>query len=673
MALPPAAADEDPPMQFKNLSLRTKLAFNLIMVVITVGLASSLVGIRMLANEVIKGAQLKVQIDLNSAWMVYQERLKDIESLVRFTSERFFLKDCIAAHDLGGIRQELERVRIENNLDMLTLTDRSGKVLLRSREPYFSGDDQSNDEIVAVALREKRLVSATEIMSREELVKEGTELVDKACMVFVPTSKEKPRVKDQETSGMVLKVAVPVFDTDKKILGILYGAHLLNRDYSIVDRMKDIVYKGIKYKGKELGSATIFQWDVRISTNVKTAEGLRAIGTRASSEVYEKVLESGQPFMGRAYVVNVNYITAYEPIKNIRDEIIGMLSVGILVAPFTDKRNELVVGFFAVALLGVVMALLTVVFVTSRITRPLATLGMATEKIALGDLVYEVPVESDDELGRLASAFNKMTRALSASKEELLRRSEDLENANRSLRNAQAKLIQTEKLSSLGQLAAGVAHELNNPLTGIMTFSHLLRKTISDEAALNDLDIIIRETTRCKEIIKGILDFSRETSPQHKLCSVNAIISRTLAILERQWLFHNIRIEKQLDEQLPEIWIDDNQIQQVFMNIALNAAEAMSGEGTLSLISRFSREDDYIEVHVADTGNGIPPEYLTKIFDPFFTTKGPQKGTGLGLAISYGIIQKHQGDISVESSVGKGTTFIIKLPFKPQETATQSS
>jgi two-component system NtrC family sensor kinase len=660
------------PMQFKNLSLRTKLAFSFIIVVITVGLASSLLGIRMLANEIIAGAQLKVQIDLNSARMIYQERLKDTESVVRLTSERFFLRDSIAANDMNALKPELERVRIENDLDIFTLTDSNGKVLLRSRHPSISGDDQSNDEIVAIALREKRLVLGTEIISREELAKESSELVDKACTVFIPTAQSKPQVKSQETSGMALKVAAPVFSIDNEMLGVLYGAHLLNRDHHIVDRMKDIVYKGVKYMGKDIGSATIFQWDARIATNVMTAENVRAIGTRVSSEVYEKVLINGQPFMGRSYVVKANYIAAYEPIKNIHDEIIGMLFVGILEEPFTDKRNELIAGFFTVALLGIVMALLTVVFVTSRITRPLATLGTATEKIAQGDLMYEVPVESEDELGRLAGAFNKMTRALSASKEEILRRTDDLEKANRECKDAQSQLIQSEKLSSLGQLAAGVAHELNNPLTGIMTFSHLLRKTITDEAARNDLDIIIRETTRCKEIIKGILDFSRETSPQQKLCSVNAIITRTLAILERQWLFYNIRIEKRLGMQLPEIWIDDNQIQQVVTNIALNAAEAMNGEGTLSIESGLNQQGDYLEVRIADTGMGIPPEHLTKIFDPFFTTKDPQKGTGLGLSISYGIIQEHQGDITVESSVGKGTTFIIKLPVLLKAAAPQS-
>ena len=649
-------------MQFKNLSLRIKLAFSFIMVIIAVGLASSFIGTRMVATEVIKGAQLKVKIDLNSAWMVYRERLKDVESVVRFTSERFFVRDSILASNLKELKRELERVRIENNLDLLTLTDQAGKVLVRTRDPYTSGDDQSNDEMVAVALREKRMVSGTQIISQEELAKEGDELVDKAFMVFIPTSKEKPRVKDQENSGMVLKVAAPVFGTDKKTLGVLYGAHLLNRDYFIVDRMKEIVYKGVKYESKDIGTATIFQWDVRISTNVKTSEGLRAIGTRVSSDVYEKVLENGQPFMGRAYVVNANYITAYEPIRNIRDEIIGMLYVGILEEPFTDKRNDLVASFFAVAILGIVMALVVVVFVTSRITRPLETLGMATEKIAHGNLMYEVPVESEDELGRLASAFNKMTRALSASNEEILRRSEELEKANRDLKETQAQLIQTEKLSSLGRLAAGVAHELNNPLTGIMTFSHLLLKTTKDEASRNDLEIIVRETTRCREIIKGILDFSRETSPQPKIYNINDIITRTLSMLERQWLFHNIRLEKRLDKQLPEIWVDDNQIQQVIMNVALNAAEAMNGDGTLSVSSGLNERGDYVEVRIADTGTGILPEHLNKIFDPFFTTKDPQKGTGLGLSISYGIIQKHHGEIAVESEVGKGTTFIIKLP-----------
>ena len=651
-------------VSFKNLSLGTKLAFSFILVVVAVGLTSSLIGIRLVATDVVKRAQQKVQIDLNSAWMVYNERLRDIESVVRLTSERFFLKEGFALGNVDLLKRELERMRITYNLDVLSLTDNNGRVLVRTRSPYTVGDDQSNDEMVEIALREKTVAKGTQIVSQEELSKEGRALMDQAFMVFITTPKAKPRVKDQETAGMMLKVAAPVFDAERKLLGVLYGGHLLNRDYLIVDRIKDIVYQGVKYKGKDIGTATIFLWDVRISTNVKTSEGLRAIGTRVSSDVYEKVLENGEPFIGRAYVVNADYITAYDPIKNVRGEVIGMLYVGILEAPYIDKRNELVLSFFLVAILGIILAQLMVVFVTSRITKPLKGLVFATERIAQGDLDYEVPVASADELGNLATSFNKMTKTLKSSDEEIQKRSTALERANQELRETQVQLIQTEKLSSLGRLAAGVAHELNNPLTGVMTFSHLLLKNAQDEATKRDLEIIIRETTRCREIIKGVLDFARQNPPQRKLCYINGVIEKTLSLLQHQAVFHNITIERKLNELLPQIWIDENQIEQVVMNIALNAAEAMNGQGILSVSSGVSQGGDFVEVRVSDTGMGIPQENLSKIFDPFFTTKDPQRGTGLGLSVSYGIIQKHHGDIIVESEVGKGTTFTVRLPVE---------
>ncbi len=654
-------------VKFYNLSLRTKLAFSFILVVVAVGLASSLIGIRLVATDLVKRAQLKVQIDLNSAWMVYNERLKDVESVVHLTSERFILKEGIPSGNWDELKRELERVRLDNNLDILTLTDKKGKVLVRTRSPFMVGDDHSNDEMVGAVLKERKKTKGTEIIPQKELSKEGRELLDQAFIVFTPTPKAKPRIKDRETSGMMLKAAAPVFGEGRKLIGVLYGGHLLNRDYLIVDEIKDIVYKGVKYKGKDIGTATIFQWDVRISTNVKNSDGLRAIGTRVSSDVYEKVLENGQPYIGRSFVVNADYITAYEPIRNIKDEVIGMLYVGILESPYTDRRNELVLSFFAVAILGIFLALLVVVFVTSRITRPLDSLVFATEKIAQGDLDYEVPVKSGDELGNVAAAFNEMTKVLKSSNEEIAKRTKDLEETNKELRETQAQLIQTEKMSSLGRLAAGVAHEINNPLTGVMTFSHLLLKNARDEATRKDLEIIVRETTRCKKIIKGVLDFARETPPQRKLCQVNDIIGRTLAILEPQSLFHNIQTERNLDDKLPQIWIDENQMEQVFMNIILNAAEAMKGEGRFSISSSLNKRGDFVEVRMEDTGMGISREHLNKIFDPFFTTKDPQKGTGLGLSVSYGIVQKHKGDILVESEVGKGTIFIIKLPVEKKE------
>lgn len=228
--------------------------------------------------------------------------------------------------------------------------------------------------------------------------------------------------------------------------------------------------------------------------------------------------------------------------------------------------------------------------------------------------------------------------------------------------------MQSEKLASLGRLASGVAHEINNPLTGILTFSHLLMRKLKDNSELQkELEIIVRETNRVSIIVRGLLDFARESKPQKRPCNINELILHTLTLIERQSVFQNIRIMKNLDPQIPMILLDANQIQQVFMNILLNAADAMPAGGVLNITTFLVSEDSFMQIKFTDTGCGIPEKNLNKIFDPFFTTKADKKGTGLGLAVSYGIIDRHRGQIEAQSEEGKGTTFIIKLPLKATE------
>ena len=195
-------------------------------------------------------------------------------------------------------------------------------------------------------------IAGTQILPQEILNKEGEGLGEQAFMIFVKTPRTAPRARDRETDGMVIKAAVPVFDSNDELLGVLYGGILLNRNYEIVDRVKDIVYKNETYQGKEIGTATIFQWDLRISTNVRNSKGLRAIGTRVSEDVYKRVLENGEPFIGRSYVVNADYITAYEPIRGVTGSILGILYVGILEQPFLDMRNQVVFFFLGIGLVG---------------------------------------------------------------------------------------------------------------------------------------------------------------------------------------------------------------------------------------------------------------------------------------------------------------------------------
>jgi two-component system, NtrC family, sensor kinase len=234
----------------------------------------------------------------------------------------------------------------------------------------------------------------------------------------------------------------------------------------------------------------------------------------------------------------------------------------------------------------------------------------------------------------------------------------------REQRKLEKQLLRSEKLSSLGKLSAGIAHEINQPLTGVLTFAHLLlRKFKDDENTRKDLETIVRETTRIRGIVQGILDFARETPMQKKPSKIEEVLDQTLEIVVHQQRFFGITLEKNYDPSLPEVVVDSNLMEQVFMNIILNALDAMHGTGTLTVMTRL--HNGWAEVEFSDTGMGMPEEILDKIFDPFFTTKDSTEGMGmgLGLAVSYGIVKNHNGDISVSSKAGQGTTFSIRLPL----------
>jgi len=242
------------------------------------------------------------------------------------------------------------------------------------------------------------------------------------------------------------------------------------------------------------------------------------------------------------------------------------------------------------------------------------------------------------------------------------------------LQDTQLQLLQSEKLRSLGEMAAGVAHEVNNPLGGILIYASLLMEDLSpDDPKREDLGKIVQEATRCKEIIKSLLEFSRQSSPKMELTDVNRAITNGLLFLENQATFHNIEIKKELDPFLPPIWGNAGQLKQVFMNIMVNAADAMHGRGTLSIKTFFSEDRDNVIIEFTDTGEGIPEDILPRIFDPFFTTKDLSKGTGLGLSMSYGIVEEHKGRIEVDTEMGRGTTFRVVLPVEYEEAASQEN
>lgn len=623
--------------------------------VLVTGIVTAIIGVHSIGDRIVKQAQEKVRIDLNSAREVYQENIKEVLTSIRLTAVRFFIKDALLHNEIDPIKVELETIRKRESLDVLNLTDKSGVVLVRTRNPTVYGDSQADDELISRVLSEKEVVASTQIISEEELKKEGDELVERAHLRFIPTPKARTIAKEEETSGMLIKAAAPIFDHSNNLIGVLYGGKLLNHNFEIVDKIKNIVYRNKVYKGKDIGTATIFQDDLRISTNVENADGSRAIGTRVSEEVYKQVVQKGKPWVARAFVVNDWYITAYEPIRNINNRIIGILYVGMLEQEFVDMRRQTLWTFLIVTFIGVAIALIISYFLGNNVLRPIRHLVFASNRLAKGDLSHRVAIKSGDEIGELGKTFNYMADSIKERDEKLKEQTKN-------------QIMKSEKLAMIGRLAAGVAHEINNPLGGILVYSHLLLEdTPGSDPKRANLEKIIRETTRCKDIVRSLLDFARPGEPKIELSSLNETIEGVLSLVEKQVLFHNITIEKDLARDLPRIAFDKSQLQQVFMNIILNAAEAMDGKGKLTIRTQISVDGSYGEAKFTDTGHGIPKENFENLFEPFFTTKKPGEGTGLGLSISYGIVKKHSGKIEVESEVGKGTTFTIKLPIKKEK------
>jgi two-component system, NtrC family, sensor kinase len=337
----------------------------------------------------------------------------------------------------------------------------------------------------------------------------------------------------------------------------------------------------------------------------------------------------------------------------------------------------------------IVIASLCVGFFVHRLVYvPLRDLETGAERLSYGNLEQMIPVRSEDEFGRLASSFNAMTVALRNSQEELREWAHTLEQKvekrTQELRIAEAETARSEKLASVGLLAAGIAHELNNPLTGVLTFTSLLRKKMPEGSAdAEDLDLVIRETKRCATIIRRLLDFAREKTPEKKFIDLNQVIEDTARIIERPASFRDVEIGMDLDPELPQVWGDADLIKQVIMNILVNAQHAIEHEGSITVRSRRLPEAKspepgkeavpMAEISIIDTGCGIPEKNLKRIFDPFFTSKEVGKGTGLGLSVSHGIVRAHGGAIEVESTVGKGSTFRIYLPLKPPSGEAESS
>jgi two-component system NtrC family sensor kinase len=321
-----------------------------------------------------------------------------------------------------------------------------------------------------------------------------------------------------------------------------------------------------------------------------------------------------------------------------------------------DRRwfDAVTLRFLATVGIATVVSLALIFTVTMYVMRPIGRIVAMSRKVIAGDMSARVGIRPPGELGLLCQAVDAMAEAVE-------RRESQLTQA------ARQQVSRAEKLASIGRLAAGVAHEINNPLTGVLTFAHLLRqKPQMSEEDCQDLDLIIHETTRAAEIVRGLLDFARERPTTMEPLDLNDVVRRTVRLIANQKKFEHVVIEEALQDGLPEVCGDMNQLQQVLLNLSLNACTAMPKGGRLTVNTKAA--DGQVVLRVSDTGCGIKEELLERIFEPFFTTQPVGKGTGLGLSVTFGIVEQHHGTIEVESKEGEGSTFAISLPAVKENT-----
>ena len=381
--------------------------------------------------------------------------------------------------------------------------------------------------------------------------------------------------------------------------------------------------------------------------------------------------EEGQEYLSitRGIYNEPSCFTAACHVHKPEEKKIGVLDMVVSLAGMTDMAHAHHVDVLvSTAILLVILSIGHYLLTQRYICQPIQGLLEQTQSLSDGNLSARLDDPSPDELGDLGRAFNTMAKNLAQAQDELQEWGATMEQKvaerTQEIEEMQSQLVRSAKLASMGEMVAGIAHEINNPLTGIMMFASLSAKQKDLPPQVQDnLHMIVSETGRCSKIVRGLLQFARASIPEKKWASINQLIVQSLELVAHQTILQDVEICYDPAEDMPEIEVDIDQIQQVFFNMFINAGQAMPGGGQLTILTQLLEQEGMLEIVVQDSGEGIAPADLDRIFDPFFSTKAEQ-GTGLGLSVSYGIIRNHGGTVDVHSREGEGTRFTIRLPLE---------
>ncbi|RPH48660.1 MAG: HAMP domain-containing protein [Desulfobacteraceae bacterium] len=644
-----------------RMKLNLRVFLNFVLVIVLFGLLGAVLGAWLINRNILNEAQRRVSLDLESAWSVLDGELGRLHMFVSVLGTGKRVEIAYSNLLAPDSRIRLEEARRMFGFDFLSLTDSKGKVIMRTLEPYTTGDYLANDPFVGEALKGKA-VKGFSILSPSRLKAEGGNLLEQAFMVFESTPMAKPRAKTFEDSGMALVAAAPVTNEKGTVVGAIYAGVLLNRNHALVDKIRSIVFEDKMYEGRHLGTMTIFQWDTRIATNVTLPNGNKAIGTRVSTDVYDKVLENNSKWYDRAFVVRDWYLSAYDPIHDTEGRVIGILYVGVLAEKYDDLKWELwrLYGLLSVVA-GIIVLAVGLIF-SQRLSGSMTRLADAAGKIAAGNLSLNVEEpSSNDEIRDLTKAFNIMTGSLRDRDERLRAANAELEHMNASLQK-----LNKNYMDMLGF----VSHELKNTLGVIYTSARALNLGLvgtltEQQAALvggiaNSIDTAVKMT-------RNYLDLARiekgELMVQTQLLDLlEQVVEPVLKDLHQFIASRNMRIENHLPGRL-KVSGDRELLRIVYKNFIDNAVKYGREGGTIRL--GFARSGDNYSFEVWNDGDGLAPDKLAQLFNKFVRLhrdKETTRSTGLGLFITKDIIEKHGGSVHAESREGEWISFTFTLP-----------
>lgn len=639
--------------RLRDWPLRRKL---LALVLLPLWAVLPLIGLALLVwgNEALDRLLVaKVRADLAVADGYFERMLAGVGASTAAVAESRVLAEQLARGDEAGLQALLARLQAREHLDLLVWRSADGP-----------GPASGFDALpVLPTTGTARPRASVERLEPEAVAALPAALQARVAVPLLPTQNAEPTQRQVETRALMAMAVAEVRAADGRLLGRLQSGVLLNRNLDFIDQLNEVVYPEGSLPWGSQGTATLFLDDVRISTNVRLFGGAdreRAIGTRVSGRVRERVLGRGETWLDRAFVVSDWYVSGYRPLQDHQGRRVGMLYVGFLEQPFAALKY-LALGTLGLICFGVMIPAGWLAWRWARaMVAPLERMSATMLRQEAGDASARVgPVERADEVGQLAAHFDHLLDTLEGQARALQRWNAELDakvaERGEALEAAQSQLLRAEKLAAVGQLTASIAHEVNNPIAVIQGNLDLMRELLGPSAVgvRDELTLIDAQIERMRLIVTQLLQFARpgDYAGYVERLAPARVLDDCLVLVAHLLTRQHIRIERD-DQATGLAAINRQELQQVLVNLLVNAVQAMPGGGVLTLRTHDWPQGPGVVISVADTGEGLPPDMLTRLFQPFVTRK--PDGTGLGLWISRSLVERYGGELRAANVPGPG-------------------